>query len=90
VGLGAQPRIPMPRRSDEELLRAPMTREFIRGLTTEELLVVHDQGLCGRKPQSSLTQAATETIRLYDTEAAEWQHGEGQMEGEYLMIRRVF
>ncbi len=88
VGLGAQPRVPMPRRSDEELLSAPMTREFIRGLTTEELIVVHDQGLWGRKPQTSPTQAATETIRLYDTEAeneaTEWQHGEGQMEGEYF------
>jgi hypothetical protein len=66
-----------------------MTREFIRSLTTEELIVVHDQGLCGRKPRASPpAQQATETIRLYDTEAeneaAEWQHGEGQMEGEYF------
>ncbi len=88
VGLGAQPQVPMPRRSNEELLSVPMTREFIRGLTTEELIVVHDQCLCGRKPQASPTQAAIETIRLYGTEAkneaAEWQHGEGQMEGEYF------
>ena len=89
VGLGAQPQVPRPRRSDEELLSAPMTREFIRSLTTEELIVVHDQGLCGRKPRASPpAQQATETIRLYDTEAeneaAEWQHGEGQMEGEYF------
>ncbi len=52
--------------------------------------MVHDQGLCGRKPQASPTQAAIETIRLYDTEAeneaAEWQHGEGQMDGEYLIV----
>jgi hypothetical protein len=93
VGLGAQPRVPMPRRSDEELLSAPMTREFIRSLTTEELIVVHDQGLCGigRKEKEKVSppaQEAIETIRLYDTEAeneaAEWLHGEGQMEGEYF------
>jgi hypothetical protein len=87
VGLGAQPRVPMPRRSDKELLSAPMTREFIRGLNTEELIVVHDQGLCGLKPRASL-QAVTETVRVYDTEAeneaAEWQYGEGQMDGEYF------
>ena len=87
VGLGAQPRVPMPRRSDKELLSAPMTREFIRGLNTEELIVVHDQGLCGLKPRASL-QAATETIRVYDTEAeneaAEWRYGEGHMDGEYF------
>jgi hypothetical protein len=47
VGLGAQPRVPTPRRSDEELLSAPMTREFIRSLTTEELIVICEQGLCG-------------------------------------------
>jgi hypothetical protein len=77
----------MPRRSDKELLSAPMTREFIRGLNTEELIVVHDQGLCGLKPRASL-QAATETIRVYDTEAeneaAEWRYGEGHMDGEYF------
>jgi HD-GYP domain-containing protein (c-di-GMP phosphodiesterase class II) len=87
VGLGAQPRVPMPRRSDKELLSAPMTREFIRGLNTEELIVVHDQGLCGLKPRASL-QAATETVRVYDTEAeneaAEWRYGEGHMDGEYF------
>jgi hypothetical protein len=67
-----------------------MTREFIRSLTPEELIVVHDQGLCGRGHQqwdSPLAQEATETIRLYDIEAengaAEWLYGEGQMEGEY-------
>jgi hypothetical protein len=93
VGLGAQPTVPRPRRSDEELLSAPMTREFIRSLTTEELIVVHDQGLCGigRKDKEKVSppaQEAIETIRLYDTEAeneaAEWLHGEGQMEGEYF------
>jgi hypothetical protein len=91
VGLGAQPQVPMPRRSDEELLSAPMTREFIRSLTTEELIVVHDQGLCGigrKEKVSPPAQEAIETIRLYDTEAeneaAEWLHGEGQMEGEYF------
>jgi hypothetical protein len=90
VGLGAQPQVPKPRRSDEELLSAPMTREFIRSLTTEELIVVHDQGLCGRGRQqrdSPPAQEATETIRVFDTEAeneaAEWMYGEAQMEGEY-------
>ncbi len=81
----------MPRRSDEELLSAPMTREFIRSLTTEKLIVVHDLGLCGigRKERASPpAQEATETIRLYNTEAeneaAKWLQGEGQMEGEYF------
>jgi hypothetical protein len=91
VGLGAHLQVPMPRRSDEELLIALMTREFIRSLTTEELIVVHDQGLCGigRKEWDSMpAQEAIETLRQYDTEAeneaAEWLHGEGQMEGEYF------
>ncbi len=44
VGLGAQPRVPMPRRSDKELQSAPMTREFIRGLNTEELIVLTFMG----------------------------------------------
>jgi hypothetical protein len=30
VGIGAQSQVPKPRRSDEEFLSAPMTREFIR------------------------------------------------------------
>jgi hypothetical protein len=70
--LGAQPQVPLPRRSDDELLSAPMTREFIRSLTTEELIVVHNQGLCsiGRNQWvSPPAQEATETIRLYDMEA---------------------
>jgi hypothetical protein len=90
VGLGAQPQVPKPRRSDEELLSAPRTRELIRSLTTEELNIVHDQGLRGRGRQkwdSPPAQEATETIRLYDTEAeneaVEWLYGEGQTEGEY-------
>jgi hypothetical protein len=29
----------MPRRSDEELLNAPMTREFIKSLSNEELIM---------------------------------------------------
>jgi hypothetical protein len=69
VGLGAHLQVPMPRRSDEELLIALMTREFIRSLTTEELIVVHDQGLCGigRKEWASMpAQEAIETIRQYD------------------------
>jgi hypothetical protein len=72
VGIGAQSQIPKPRRSDEEPLSAPKTREFIRGLTTEELIVVHDQGLCSisRKLRASPpAQEVTETIRLYDMEA---------------------
>ena len=94
VGLGAQPRVPMPRRSDEELLSAPMTREFIRGLTTEELIVVHDQGLCGRKPQASPTQAAIETIRLYMIQRPRMRPLSGSMvkarwRENILMIRRV-
>jgi hypothetical protein len=91
----------MPRRSDEELLSAPMTREFIRSLTTEELIVVHDQGLCsiGRKEKASPpAQEAIETIRLYDmeaeneaeNEAAEWLHGEGQIENEYFDDQFIF
>ncbi len=36
-GLGAQSQVHNPRRSDKELLSTPMTREFIRSLTTEEL-----------------------------------------------------
>jgi hypothetical protein len=52
VGLGAQSQVPKPRRPDEELLSAPMTREFIRGLTTEELIMVHDQGFFGIGPSS--------------------------------------
>ncbi len=97
VVLGAQPRVPMPRRPDEELLSAPMTREFIRSLTTEELIVVHDQGLCsiGRKKKASPpAQEAIETIRLYDmeaeNEAAVWLHGEGQIENECFDDQFIF
>ncbi len=36
-GLGAQSQVYNPRRSDEELLSTPMTSEFIRSFTTEEL-----------------------------------------------------
>jgi hypothetical protein len=39
VGLGVQPRVSTPRRSDEELLNAPMTREFIKSLSNEELIM---------------------------------------------------
>ncbi len=81
---------PEAQRSNKELLSAPMTREFIRSLTTKELIVVRDQGLCchGYQQRVSLpAQEATETIRLYDMEAKNevdnWQHGEGQMEGKY-------
>ncbi len=83
---------PKPRRSDEELLSAPRTREFTRSLNMEELIVVHDQGLCGRgrqKSDSPPAQEATETIRLYDTEAeneaVEWLYGEWR---ENTMITR--
>ncbi len=41
-----------------------------------------------RNFSNMLMQHFHQAIRLYDTEAeneaAEWQHGEGQMEGEYF------
>jgi hypothetical protein len=55
VGLGTQSQVPVPRRPDEELLSAPMTREFIRSFTTEELIVVVPHSRSGAVPMSSLS-----------------------------------
>ena len=100
VGLGAQPVVPMPRgprRSNEELLRTPMTREFIRSITAEEICVVHDVGLSGlngrrinfQEQQGDMETEAIETVRLRDTEAEneeeEMARGEQQHEEDFQL-----